>query len=168
VDTRINPGDPRGVLFGAGITNPTVLDGFTVLRQTAGTTMAGVTVAGARGAVITNVSIPVNTTTTYAYGVNVLDGGSATITNSSILGGDGTLETIGVRAVGSQVTLRNNCAAYDAGMCDLTGVTGGCLTGSGVRGRLGSATVVAESYAVLLQDAVGSSLETSSICANRG
>ena len=168
VDTRINPGDARGVLFGTGITNPTVLDGFTVLRQTAGTTMAGVTVAGARGAVITNVSIPVNTTTTYAYGVNVLDGGSATITNSSILGGDGTLETIGVRAVGSQVTLRNNCAAYDAGMCDLTGVVNGCLAGNGVRGRLGSASVVAESYAVLLQDAVGSSLETSSICANRG
>ncbi|MBL9038505.1 MAG: hypothetical protein JNG84_08345 [Archangium sp.] len=160
--TFVKTGTPEGVVFPAEVTSPTVIDGLQIERAS-GSTAAGITIRGATGAIVSNVRISNTPGATTSYGVNVLDGGRALITKSFITAGAGTSEAIGVRVVGGQVTLLDNCSTLNDGRC----AQGCCPSCLGIRGKAGPSSV-GESYAVLLDDAAGSFLGSSAVCGNAG
>lgn len=156
--TVIQPRTPEGVTFPASVQSPTVLDGFRVERFQANTT-AGVTIDGAKGALLNDITINNTPGVQNSYGVNVVNGAEATISKGRIDGGNGSMATIAVRAVGSKVSLQNNCASINAqGRCDDF-----CANNPSFRGRYTQGTGV--SYAVLLDNSPGSRVETSAMCA---
>src|SRR6185503_7833949 len=67
--THLAPQTGRGVVFPAAVQSTTVLDGFTVDRVTAETSI-GVTVDGGRSVVLSSLVIPAGPSVKYAYGVN--------------------------------------------------------------------------------------------------
>lgn len=162
--TTIQPQTPEGVTFPAAVVKATVLDGFRIDRFQAPTT-AGVTVNGAKGALLSNVTIiqsPQNVTT--SYGVNVINGGDATISGSRIDAGSGSVESVGVRSAAARVTIRNNCQTIDAntGRC-----TAPCFNnGNQQPSIVGRAQGTGTTYAIELRDSPGSRVETSAICRN--
>ena len=161
--TTIAPQTPEGVTFPAAVQKTTALDGFVVNRFNA-TTTSGVTVNGAKGAILSNVTINNTPTVTSSYGVNVVNGGAATITRSHIDAGIGTSEAIGVRSVGSNVQIDNNCLALDAGgRCD-DHCNGG--VNPSIRGCVSNCA--GTTYAVLLQDSPGSLVQATAMCGNDG
>ena len=88
--TRLAPQTGRGVVFPADVRSTTVLDGFTVDRFGADTSI-GVTIDGGREIVLSNLIVTANpgvlpnpvvpdgTMVQYAYGVNVIHAGQASI-----------------------------------------------------------------------------------------
>jgi len=161
--TSINNTSPQGVYFPSSITETTILDGMRINRFASAST-TGVTIDGASRVQLSNIQIENMVTSMSSYGVALVNGAEATIRNSSIYGGNGSVETIGVVSKGSQVALRQNCSDYDAaGRCD-----NWCQTGSqpAIRGRFVDNTGVV--FAVSLEDSPNSVIEESSICANRG
>ncbi len=162
--TVIQPQTPEGVTFPNTVAKPTVLDGFRIDRYQAATT-AGVTVDGAKGAMLSNLSIlqsPPNVNT--SYGVNVINGGDATITSSRIDAGSGNVESVGVRSAAARVTVQNNCPTIDAntGRC-----TGFCFNGNTQQPSIvGRAQGMGTTYAIELRDSPNSRVETSAICRN--
>jgi hypothetical protein len=108
--TRLLQTTPEGVGFGADIVSGAELEGLAI--QTApGDTSAGVTVDGARGAVIRDVFIEDATRSehpagaAHSYGIDVKNGGDATVADSTIELWSGWSEAIGVRAVGARVNV---------------------------------------------------------------
>jgi hypothetical protein len=159
---------PEGVVFPSTVTTPTVLDGFSITRATAGglAQVVGVTVMGAKGATISNVMVLDAPAAPTTIGVDVSGGGSATILHSTIAGGAGSVLSVAVRAVGSHVDLLDNCPQLDStGACNIgcsMGSTGGVLIGRNGPAVVGGGT--GESYAVLLDGAVGSTVVQSLLC----
>jgi hypothetical protein len=153
--TTLAPTTARGVYFPPSVVNPTSLDGFVVARATA-TTTAGVTVEGGHAVTLSNLRILNSVTASNSYGVNLTNGAHVTIVGSRIQGGTATVESIGVRSVGSRVQIEDNCTSTDA----TTGRCGGQCT---IRGAQG-----ATSIGVALDDAPGSSIERSHVCAENG
>ena len=159
ITTTIRPQAAEGVTFFATVQAVTVLDGFVIDRFQASTT-AGVTVNGAANVILSNVRVQNTPAVTNSYGVQIIGGGEATITKSRIDAGAGTGESIAVRVVSSLVHVVNNCLSLDAnGRCDDF-----CANNDSFRGRITQGTGV--SYALLLDDAPGSTVETSALCAN--
>src|SRR5205814_10500654 len=86
---------------------------------------------------------------------------NATIALSRITGGTGSVQTIGVRAVGSQASLTANCQTFDAqGRCTASPAA----SNRGILGRLTAGT--GESYAVVLDNSPFSIVDTSALSAN--
>jgi hypothetical protein len=158
--TTIVPATARGVYFPVGITDLTALDGFTVERATASTT-AGVTIEGARGVVLSNLTVVNAPAATHSYGVNLTSGGEATVVRSRITAGGGSVESIGLRAVGAKLTVEDNCLSPDplTGRCD-----DDCASGFSIQGRspLGNGPT----YAILLEESPDSRIERSAVCAD--
>jgi hypothetical protein len=157
--TFIRPQTGAGVTFPVAVQSTTVLDGFRIERFQ-GVTTAGVTVDGGKGAILSNITIQNAVNVSNSYGVHVINGGDLTITKSRIDAGTGTAESIGVRSVGSRVTIQDNCLSPNAqGRCDDP-----CNGNPSIRGRTQSGTGI--TYAVLLQDSPGSLIQSSAMCAN--
>ena len=158
--TIIQPQTAAGVTFPAAVTAATVLDGFKVDRFNA-TTTAGVTVDAAKNVILSDISIINTPAVTNSYAVNVINGGQATVARSHIDAGTGSAESIGVRSVGSNVQIVDNCLSPDAtsGRCDDS-----CNGNPSIRGRVTNGTGV--TYAVLLDTSPGSKVERSSLCAD--
>jgi hypothetical protein len=160
--TTIQPQTGAGVTFPNTVTQTTVLGGVKVDRfAVAGGTTAGVTVDGAKNAVLSDVSITNTPAVSNSYAVNVVNGGQATVTRSHIDAGNGSVESIGVRAVGSSVNVEDNCAAFDpvSGRC-----TSFCGPNPSIRGRTSAGT--GATYGVLLDNSPGSKIQRSALCGN--
>lgn len=158
--TALQPQTASGVTFPSAITLTTVLDGVKIDRFSAGTT-AGVTVDGAKNVILSDVSITNTPAVSNSYAVNVINGGQATIARSHIDAGAGSVESIGVRAVGASVQVVDNCLSPDpnTGRCDDF-----CGANPSIRGRTSVGT--GATYAVLLDNAPGSKVERSALCSN--
>ncbi len=157
--TTIRPRTDAGVTFPSTVQTTTVLDGFAIERFQA-TTTAGITVDGAKNAIVSNVAIQNAVTVANSYGINVINGGDVTLSKSRIDAGTGAAESIGVRSVSSRVTIQDNCLSPDAqGRCDDF-----CANNPSIRGRTMSGTGI--TYAVLLQDSPNSLIQSSAMCAN--
>jgi hypothetical protein len=158
---------PEGVVFPSTVTTTTVLDGFQIDRvsSAANATTTGVVVNGAQNAVLSNLVITNAAAAVDAYGILLINGGQALVTHSTVMAGAGTAHSVGIRATGSRVTIRDNCAQLDvSGRC-----TSFCVSGSiapSIHGR--AAYGPGESYAVLLDGSPGSSVEQSTLCGNAG
>jgi hypothetical protein len=157
--TVITPVAAAGVTFDATITSTTVLGGFRIDRATVATTSA-VTVDGSTGVTLTDITINNTPAVSSSYGVNMINGAEATITRSTILGGAGTAESIGVRSVQSTPTITNNCFSLNAqGRCDQF-----CGTNPGIRARITPGT--GDAFSVLLDRSPNALVETTAMCAN--
>ncbi len=157
--TVIQPKTAAGVTFPDTVQSPTVLDGFRIDRFQA-TTTAAITVDGATGALLSNLTINNTPNVTNSYGVNIINGGDAKITRSRIDAGFGSAESIAARVVASRVTVENNCLSLDnQGRCDDF-----CANNPSLRGRTQQGTGV--SYSVLLDDSPNSIIQTSALCAH--
>jgi hypothetical protein len=158
--TVLQPSTAAGVTFPDSVVSTTVLDGVRVDRYNASTT-AGVTIDGATDVILSDVSITNTPIVTNSYAVNVINGAQATITRGHTDAGFGTSESIGIRAVGSTVSIEDNCLSPDpvSGRCDDF-----CGSNPSVRGRTSSGT--GTTYAVLLDDSPGSRVQRSALCAN--
>jgi hypothetical protein len=160
--TAIQPSVAEGVRFPASVVDPTTLFNFRIDRATTLTT-SGVTIDGAQNVLLASVSMTNTPVVQRSYGVNVINGGQATVADSLIAGGTGSIETIGVRAVNSQVAVIRNCPTFDAsGRCN---VFGGTAT-LAIRGRQTTVPETGESYAVLLDNSPSSLVEESSLSTN--
>jgi hypothetical protein len=170
VTVTITPRAATGVSFPATVTAPTTLDGVRITRFNAGggnATVAGITVAGAKQVVISNVVIDDAQNAMVSYGVNLTGGAEALITRSAIFGGSGNVTSIGVHAVSSKPTIRENCATVDA-------TTGHCVsacgpTTLGIHGRspqqgAGNDNGATEAVAVDLVDSPGAIIERNAVC----
>jgi hypothetical protein len=173
----IQPRATTGVVFGATVTSPTVLDGVRVARFSGGGgngTIAGITVNGAKQVQISNVVIDDAMNAMTSYGVNLVNGGEALITRSAIFGGAGSVASIGVHAVGSKPTIRENCATIDP-------MTGHCTsicspTSLGIHGRSpvpggglgGGDPGAVEAVGVDLVDSPNAVIERNAICGTFG
>jgi hypothetical protein len=168
LSVTIQPRTYQGVIFPATVTTPTTLDGVRVARF-ANTTMpsAGVTVAGAKQVVISNIVIDDVPAVTAAYGVHLTNGAEALITRSSIMGGAVSGESIAVRSVGSKPTIRDNCATIDpaTGRC-----TAACSATAGTLGLRGRAapSVMGNAMAVDLINSPGAVVERNTMCGTQG
>jgi hypothetical protein len=162
--TTIQVRTPAGVTFPSTVTAATVLSGFTILRNGGSgggsppPLVSGITVDGAKNATIADVTITDQATGLSVYGVNLINGAQAIITRSRVAGGFGSVESIGVRSVGSTASVQSNCRALDAaGHC-----TAGCASGPSLMGRPAQGT--GESYAVLLDNSPNSTVQQSGMC----
>jgi len=169
-NTRILPTAPEGVLFGNTVQTPTILAGFEIVRADLATT-AGVTADGAVGATVVDVHVAASTGlyTQDSYGINAVFGADVTVKDSWIVGGDATLSSVGIRAVGSTVHLTANCETRDGDDACLD-VCPSPLNGNsrGILGRDTPGPVGSESWAVLLDGAPGSTVTGNAICGTEG
>jgi hypothetical protein len=161
--TTLQPKTARGIVFPSNIALTTALDGFTVVYGfDASAAATGVTVDGARGAVLSNLVVsgptsPYVVITGEGIGVDVSHGASATIAQSSIQAHVSAGYTAAVRSVGAKVLLEDNCAGpFEA-------ATGRCVGSCAISGFQ---AVGADEDAIALIDSPGSRVERSSVCAN--
>jgi hypothetical protein len=165
--TEIVTATSTGVLFDSAIASTTELSDVVVTPSAiaGAATSAAITVDGALGATIRGVVVQPGPVVTNGYGIDVINGGDALVTASSVSGGRGSAESIGIRAVGGTVEVVDDCPAYDsAGRCTMG--CGPSTAGQGVRGRFDSTgTMSARAMAILLRDAPGSVVDGVSICA---
>ena len=166
--TRLAPTTGAGVLFPPGIAVRTALDGFAIDRLYDGTNVAGVTVDGARGVVLSNLLIAEPMEWTQgggspgrADGIDIVNGASVTVQRSHVEAGLAQTRHA-LLVTDSQVLVEDNCAELDA-------TTGRCVTsciGSGpmLRTQPSTAAVTAGSSAITLQNSPGSRVERSSVC----
>jgi hypothetical protein len=91
---------------------------FKVDRFNAPTT-AAITVDGAKSVILSGLTISNTPAVTISYAINLINKAEATITRGRIDAGAGSVESIGVRSVGSLVHIQNNCAGINgSGRCD--------------------------------------------------
>ena len=168
--TTLAPATSRGVVFASSITTPTVLDGFAVTRMNAAI-VAGVTMDGARGAAVSNLTIPpMVTESDESYGVNLINGAEGRVSASTIDGGSGLISAA-VRAQHARVDIEDNCPdAFDAdGRCHPNDCStpGPKLTGSSGTTVSPDTRAGAQDDVIVLDDAAGSRIERSAICGSR-
>jgi hypothetical protein len=142
----IAPRSGEGVLFPPDIDQQTVLQGMFVERPAADTS-AAITVDGALGAVISEVTVRGTPASSNAYGVNVVNGGDAMLVKSVISGGAASVEAIGVRVVGGHVWIDENRSEA----CAI---------------QTQSFTLPYRAFGVLLDSSPGSRVSNSNICTN--
>ncbi len=149
----------------ATVQDPTTVDGFILERPATGDTV-GVLVDGARRLVLSRLAVPAGVPVASSVGVDVRGGGDVLVTRSRIFAGQGQALAAGVRAQGARVTLERNCSGFDGqGRCD---TACGGPQNAGIRGGVQIGQSSTESYAVLLEDAAGSVIESSALCGNVG
>jgi hypothetical protein len=112
--TALSLMSPAGVVFPSSVVHPTTIDGFLVLHFEADAS-TGVSVRGAKGAVVSAIRIEDGNTAVDLYGVDVGGGAQATLRNVTVampMPGSGdptdtlpTGEVYGIRATGSEVTV---------------------------------------------------------------
>jgi len=160
--THLAPQTAPGVVFGSDITHGATLDGFSIDR-TALEGVTGVTVDGAHGARLTNLTITgaSGDFVDMSYGVNVVNGGDALVAKSRIDNGH-SFGGAAVRASGARVSIEDNCStALDAsGRCTTTCSS----TGPELDALAGVATAYHRASIVELADAPGSRIERSAFC----
>jgi hypothetical protein len=161
--TTITDSDARGVYFGATVTTPTALDGFTVVASTMATN-AAVTVEGSTGATLSN-DIINGGTGQVSVGVEVIAGATPLISRSAVTGGNGTTSATGVHSLAARPTLSDNCSTFGpTGRC-----TQGCFNAARfVRGRAQNGPAGANAFAVRLEDSPGAIVERSATCSGAG
>lgn len=158
--TTIAPSAPEGVLFPSSVSSPTSLSNFDIVRASTPTT-AAVTVDAATSVTLSRLFVVTTPSVMRSYGINLINGAEATVTQCSIYGGAASVESIGVRSVGSSPTIIDNCQTLDAaGRCD--DFCGGGRN-VGIRGSFSAATT-GEAYGVLLEASPGARLEQSAVC----
>lgn len=158
--TVIRPGTDRGVVFPNSISQVTVLDGFRIDRHNSSTTSA-VTVDGAVNVILSDLLINNTPSVTNSYGINMINGAEVLVTLCDIQAGSGSVESMGIRSVGSTPTIRSNCRRYDSsGRCDEY-----CsASGDAIRGRFTNGTGL--TYAVYLEDSPDAVVESNAMCGN--
>jgi hypothetical protein len=157
--TRLELQTPRGVVFPANISLQTTLDGFslafdpTVLASAP--EVATVSVHGARGAVLSNLSVgapPAFPSSPLTFtGVTVTNGALASVHKSRIDTLARGVVSAAVRAVDATAMIDENCST---GLDTTTGRCAGACGDSGAQIR----------DRIVLEDAPGSRIERSSIC----
>ena len=163
--TRLAPQTGRGIVFPPAVAERTVLDGFAIERFAAETS-AGVTVDGARGVLLSNLTVAGGPHVTTSYGVNVVNGGDALLFRNRIETAAAFEQGIALRAVGSRVVVQDSCPTPP----DAT--TGRCTSvcsASGPEIRATYAFNLGLPYAnstcaMLLEDSPGSRIERSAVC----
>ncbi len=168
-NTVIQPGVAEGVLF-QNITSTTILDGFLIERGDFQTS-AGITLDNAQGVVLIDIRMDENQApgVEYSYGVDLMNNSEATLTRMNIVGGAGSVESVGVRAIGSEVHLVDNCESLDIfGYCDDTCPSPWNANDRGIVGRASAAPAGSLTYGVQLVDAPNSTIEQSAICGVAG
>jgi hypothetical protein len=170
--TRLVPTTGRGVTFEADVVSTTLLDGFTIDRL-AGELSVGVSIIGARGVVLSNLSVPEGLAAMISYGVSLENGAEARIVRSRIEAGRGSVEAIGVRAVSSLLAIEDSCEGnLDArGHCTTTRsgreLPSQCTDqdAPSIRGpRFDETLMPARGHAVVLYDSPGSIIDRSTLC----
>jgi hypothetical protein len=114
--TRLIPNTASGVVFGPEITRETRLDGFEITSAFALDTTTAVTVDGARGAILSDVSMPDRTSwepnsgmPEYSYGVLALAGSEVTVEGDSHIHAPPASENVrGVISFGGSVDIRDS------------------------------------------------------------
>jgi hypothetical protein len=157
--TRLELGTPRGVVFSADISLQTTLDGFSLAFDASvlasAPDVATVSVNGARGVVLSNLSIgapPAWPSSPLAFtGVTLTNGALASVHKSRIDTLANGVVSAAVRAVDATVVVDENCSA------SLSATTGRCAgacgdSGAQIRDR------------IVLENAPSSRVERSSIC----
>jgi hypothetical protein len=165
--TTLAPQTAAGVLFPANIAIETALDGFTITSVYDPTLDAAVTVDGAHGVVLSNLTIPVGARSPLggyssgtSDGISLKNGASASVLRSYVEAGAG-LTASAIRAVGAEVHVEDACPTAP------DGATGHCTascdaSGPKLVGHAGDNGVVFDAFA--LQDAAGSRIERSAVC----
>ena len=164
--TRLAPQTGRGVVFPPAVAERTVLDGFAIDRFLAETS-AGVTVDGARGVLLSNLSVVGGPPVTTSYGVNVVNGGDALLFRNRIETATAFEQGIALRAVGSRVVVQDSCpTSPDAATGRCTSVCSG--SGPEIRATYALATFdlprAVSTRAIVLDDSPGSRIERSAVC----
>ena len=164
--TRLAPQTGRGVVFPPAVAERTVLDGFAINRFLAETS-AGVTVDGARGVLLSNLSVVGGPPVTTSYGVNVVNGGDALLFRNRIETATAFEQGIALRAVGSRVVVQDSCpTSPDAATGRCTSVCSG--SGPEIRATYALATFdlprAVSTRAIVLDDSPGSRIERSAVC----
>ncbi len=151
----------RGLTFGAKITGVTALSSLIVrARDDETAPTAAITIRGATGAVLQNVTVTGASAGGETVGVDIGEDASVVITGGSILGGGGADSSVGILVVNSRLDLRGVCGgplAEGHEACE-----SGC-DGGGVRGALDDTPLSA--IGIRLENAGGSVIEQSSVCA---
>ena len=161
--TELRPPAATGVLFDGSIMRHTEIADV-MITPAPTSTSAGITVNGAHSAVISGVFVLPTGGVINGYGIDVHGGGDAIVQRSIVFAGRGSSEAIGIRVVDARATIVANCTAPldAAGRC-----TGGCSGsgGAGIRGRVDvMPSRATTSYAILLRNAPGSIVESSTTC----
>ena len=165
--TALDTNATAGVTFtqnGANTSATTELSRFSIRRIAPASTetIAGVTVDGVSGVVLSNLSITDEPNTVNTYAVNILSGASVSVVRSTLYAGSGTTDAIAVRVDSGTLSLRENCATIDAS----NRCTGTCNTATmGLFGRKATARGEgSRTYGLWLGDAAGSLIQTNSVC----
>jgi hypothetical protein len=149
--THLAPQTSHGVYFPPGIAKRTNLDGFSVERP-ATTTTTGVTVDGATNVVLSNLTLPLNPSVTYAYGIVLENGADALVYKSRIEAGNGSTESIAVKSIDSRLLFESNSS------------TGCAAGGLGIFQQTATFPAFTHDGAIELDDSPGSRVESSDIC----
>jgi hypothetical protein len=165
--TTIADQSANGVTFDDTVKKQTILDGFTINGQVAGTS-AAVSILGSTGATVSDCTITGAGTMT-SYGVNITDmnntGATPSILRCGISGGNGTTLSIGVHSLNSAPTIRGNCDTIDpnTGRCTSNSCFLNIAPTRFIRARNfnGNGT---ESYGVRLESSPNTTVEQNSIC----
>jgi hypothetical protein len=140
VTTVLAPATAEGVLFPASIESRTVLFAVSVTRASV-EGAAGVTVDGARNVVVASVAVSGAVSGEYSYGVSLKNGAEAHLFRSTVDGGTGSVESIGVAVTGARVLIEESTVSGKNG--SETGASVGVLFDSAAGSRLAASTVVA-------------------------
>ncbi|PJB33253.1 MAG: hypothetical protein CO108_31335 [Deltaproteobacteria bacterium CG_4_9_14_3_um_filter_63_12] len=166
ITTTLNPGTHTGVSF-SDITQPTTLDGFKIVRADQVTTVAGVTLTNSINVTLSHLDISDTTPAQFSYGIDMKAGSEALITESAIQGGNGSVETIGVRSVNSKPTIKGNCGPPDGqGRCTECGDNALPLSPR-IRGGA-NAVGSALNVSVWLEDSPGAEVDGNALCTGGG
>jgi hypothetical protein len=166
--TEIVPTTARGVVFPSDIVVGSNLDGFTLHAAYDPTHAVAVTVDGASGVMLSNLTLvdvgrPSSGgpwTNGSVYGVDVVNGATATVTRSRIIGTASIGDSAAVHASDARVFVEDNCS----GPLDPT--TGRCTGACGTAGAEISEgfSNLGIDYAILLENSPGSRVERNTIC----
>jgi hypothetical protein len=159
----------QGVVFDATVTSATELGGFSITRfstssgPTLADTAAAVIVDGAKQVLLSGIFVTDAPTAGSTYGVDIENGGQATILASSIGGGQGRAQAVGVYVNNGQVTLRDNCDKSAQGICQSSCFGSGNVLGIWGRVAVATGDAFTDSSAVFV---TGASSKASTIAAN--
>jgi hypothetical protein len=160
-------GQEQGVSFDQTVSGAE-LSGFVIMRASesgsgAGSSLAGISVTGAKNVSLARIFMTDEPTGTRTSGVSITADGSATIVSSAITGGQGKTTAIGVDVNGGSATLYGNCDDIANGHCKSSCDDSGAVLG--IRGRTSKLDGAGESSAVSVTNgSLSSSLVNNMIC----
>lgn len=150
----------EGVSFPATIQKGSVLAGFRIERLPGAKSSAAITVDGAKGVVLSNVSIEAGGKADVNVGIEVTNGGQAVILRSQVMAGPAHQRSIAVHVKDAAVQLLGNCAELDErGRCSST-----CMGGEAGLSAGDADANEGESLAVSLEGATTALLSGNALC----